>query len=424
MLQVTRIVECHAHSERMACGARLEFRQYFADVFALGRENLGSTRVLGIIPEQVAVLFHVGAAPRGVRDDNLDFRAFECIDRPFCQLYRRGFLSGMYQKSSAARLLLRRNDFAPFGGEHARRGGIDLREKFALHAAQQQTYPAALRACGQRDFRDRFTGPELRKKRFHRSHLLRQQLQQTQPAHHGLYSEFLIYKQRHAHSPQAILPRKSFKPKPPVQLFSRRAFRLSFDLRARSFDEFSVVNTGRARRHASHAAQTAIEVAHPRRIHLRGTLARHLHQINPPARRIHFLPPQHIGGTHWQTKSAVHALFDDLVRRRMVRVEGARAFRFWCQFFHQMSPTNRPGFRVFFESSCFFTAFINVIASPAVPQASNASILSGRWRTTREPSRLCNSLRNTSSASRSDPALPSNRSQPIPVAYIRALHRS
>src|SRR2546430_5411695 len=34
MLQVARIVERHAQFEPMACGARLEAGQYFADVFA------------------------------------------------------------------------------------------------------------------------------------------------------------------------------------------------------------------------------------------------------------------------------------------------------------------------------------------------------------------------------------------------------
>jgi len=59
MLQVTRIVERHAQLEPMACGARLEAGQYFADVFAFCREYSGSRCVIGIIPQQVAVLFHI-----------------------------------------------------------------------------------------------------------------------------------------------------------------------------------------------------------------------------------------------------------------------------------------------------------------------------------------------------------------------------
>jgi len=86
----------------------------------------------------------------------------------------------MHQKGSAARLRLRRDDFTAFCRENARGGGIDLRKKFALHAAKQQTDSAALRAHGGRDFRDRLPRPKPGKKRFHRLHLFRQQLQQTQ----------------------------------------------------------------------------------------------------------------------------------------------------------------------------------------------------------------------------------------------------
>jgi len=59
MLQVTRIVERHAQFEPMASGARLEAGQYFADILALCREDSGSLCVMGIVAQQVAVLFHV-----------------------------------------------------------------------------------------------------------------------------------------------------------------------------------------------------------------------------------------------------------------------------------------------------------------------------------------------------------------------------
>ncbi len=59
MLQVTRIVERHAQSQAVSLGAWLEFGQYFADVFALGRKHLGSFRIFGFIAKQMPVLFHV-----------------------------------------------------------------------------------------------------------------------------------------------------------------------------------------------------------------------------------------------------------------------------------------------------------------------------------------------------------------------------
>src|SRR6266852_4870533 len=126
MLQVTRIVKSHAQFQPISCGARLEFGQHFADVFTLRRERLRPLCVIRIISEQVAVLLHVGPATCCISDDRLDVRAFKCIDRSFRQLYRRRFLSRMHQKCPAARLLLRSNNFAAFGGENTRRRGVDF----------------------------------------------------------------------------------------------------------------------------------------------------------------------------------------------------------------------------------------------------------------------------------------------------------
>src|SRR5260370_8348780 len=204
---------------------------------------------------------------------------------------------------------------------------------------------------------------------------------------------------------EAVRPRKCFEHKSPGEFFSSGTFRLSFDLRARSLEGLSVGEGGRGRRGACHTAQATVEVAHPSRVQFRGALARHLHQVDAAARRIHFLPPQHVGGANGQTKSAVHALFDHLVRRRMMRVERARAFLFCGQFLHQMPPTNRPGFSVFFGSSCCFTSFIKGSASPASPQASNAGIFTGRWSATSDPLLTCNSPRDASSAPLNESAL-------------------
>jgi hypothetical protein len=47
----------------------------------------------------------------------------------------------------------------------------------------------------------------------------------------------------------------------------------------------------------------------------------------------------------------VDAVFDDLLRWRMVGVEGAWQRRGDGRVRHQMPPTKRPGFRVFFGSN-------------------------------------------------------------------------
>src|SRR5712664_4243657 len=158
-------------------------------------------------------------------------------------------------------------------------------------------------------------------------------------------------------------------------------------------------------------------MSHPLRINRRLSIRRKLHQVNPPARRIHLFIPQSVGRTHRQTKSAMHALVDNLPRRRMLRVKRTAAgcvpllhylrlapFNFYspalcplcaslcalcekpfslllCEtsapsaslryFFlsvlfsssTQIPPTNRPGFNVPRGSNCHFTALISGNAS-------------------------------------------------------------
>src|SRR6266571_2472009 len=88
-----------------------------------------------------------------------------------------------------------------------------------------------------------------------------------------------------------------------MEFLDGRALGVSFDLRARGLDEFSVVHARRTSSHARHAAEAAIEVANPFRIHL--------------------LSPHHISGTYRKTKAAVHAFVDDFSGRWVKRVEGA-----------------------------------------------------------------------------------------------------
>src|SRR6202011_2676295 len=97
------------------------------------------------------------------------------------------------------------------------------------------------------------------------------------------------------------------------------------DLGARGLDQLSVVHAGRASWHASHAAKTAIEMADPIRSQFRSAFAGELHQVDAAARRIHLLAPQDIRRADRQAETAVNALFDNFIRRRMVRVEGTAA---------------------------------------------------------------------------------------------------
>ena len=107
-----------------------------------------------------------------------------------------------------------------------------------------------------------------------------------------------------------------------MPFLGRRAREISFDLCARGLDQFSVVDAGRARGHAGHAPEAAIEMADPFGVDLRRAFPGKFHQIDTAARRIHFLVPKNVSGTCGETEAAVHTLVDDRCGGWMVRVEG------------------------------------------------------------------------------------------------------
>src|SRR5204862_2745376 len=61
-----------------------------------------------------------------------------------------GSASGVEVERTAALLVARREHIAALGGEDARRRGVDVAEEDALHASEQETYPAAALADGSR----------------------------------------------------------------------------------------------------------------------------------------------------------------------------------------------------------------------------------------------------------------------------------
>ena len=81
---------------------------------------------------------------------------------------------------------MRRNHFAAFRGEHAGGGGVDLGEKFALHAAEQQAHAAALCTNGRTDLRNRFLRREFGKQRFQGPPFFREKACQAQAANKSL----------------------------------------------------------------------------------------------------------------------------------------------------------------------------------------------------------------------------------------------
>ena len=79
------------------------------------------------------------------------------------------------------------------------------------------------------------------------------------------------------------------------------------DDRPRFFDERRIAHAGRARRFARHASEAGIEVLDERLSNANAALGPRLHQVDAPARGIHFPSEEQITGTGRQTEAAMHA---------------------------------------------------------------------------------------------------------------------
>jgi len=159
---------------------------------------------LRVVAQQVAVLFHVGTAPGCVGDDGVDAGALEGVDRLARQHDGGGFFAGVDHERAAARLAGRGDHFAAFGGKDADGCGIDLREKFTLHAAEKQADAVAFWALRGSHARNGFVGADLRHQRFHRAQVLREQIQEAAAAQQSLHAGLLIGEKGEAHHPQSI----------------------------------------------------------------------------------------------------------------------------------------------------------------------------------------------------------------------------
>jgi hypothetical protein len=107
--------------------------------------------VLRIVAEKMAVFLDIGATTGGVGDDGVDVRLFEGVDDRAREGKRCRLFSGMDAQGATASLFGRRDDFTAFRGEYTDSGGVDVREKCALHAAEKQANAFAGFALGGSD---------------------------------------------------------------------------------------------------------------------------------------------------------------------------------------------------------------------------------------------------------------------------------
>ena len=172
VLQVTGIVEGHAETKPVQRGARLQFGEKFADVLALCGKLRGARGVARIVTEQMPIVLEIGAAASRIGNNGIDLGALEDVNDFAGEIERRRFFAGVDHERAAAGLRGRSDNFAAFGSKDAHRGGIDVRKKFALHAAEKQTDATARFANGRSDFGNKFGGAESGQECFHRAKFL------------------------------------------------------------------------------------------------------------------------------------------------------------------------------------------------------------------------------------------------------------
>ena len=160
-----------------------------------------------------------------------------------------------------------------------------------------------------------------RQQSLHRAPAAGQQLDGARSVEQPPHSRALVCSQSQAKNAQPPNLWEEVEEQAAKKPFTQWAAVQALDLAPRRLDEGIVLNPGRARGEAGHAAQACVEVLHPLRSDLAFALLRRFHQVDTASRRIHLFTPEHVSGAGGQTEAAVYALADELGRGRMMPVE-------------------------------------------------------------------------------------------------------
>ncbi len=114
------------------------------------------------------------------------------------------------------------------------------------------------------------------------------------------------------------------------ETFAQAARHVALNLRPHRLNQLVVLNARRAGRHAGHAAQALIHVQPEAVIERRLAVRGFLDHVNAPARRVHFLAPEHVSGTCGQAKATVHAVVDVLLLRRVDARQNSKGAASFC----------------------------------------------------------------------------------------------
>ena len=284
---------------------------------------LGPARLVG---QQLAVLLHRRAAAGHVHRDDVDPGALEHLDQRLGAPDRLLLAPGVQPECPAAALLARRHDLVALGGQHPHRREVDLVEEDVLDAAGEHADPATTGADGRGARggpRERVAHRHRRQQRLHRHEPLEATRQLRQQAVHALRAQLLVQRPAERRGPQPAPVGEQREDRLAEQPVGPRARHVALDLRPGGLQQAVVLHPRRARRHARHAPEAAVDVRREGAVERDLPVLGHLHEVDPPARRVHLLAPQRVGGAGRQAEPAVHAVVEQFLRGRVVGVEAA-----------------------------------------------------------------------------------------------------
>ena len=263
---------------------------------------------LTVISEQMGIVFHGRTASGGVDDYGI-----ETVRRRFfgprpdvgaCTLLRVLLTPHVERQGAATAGPLAHHDFATMASEHADSGQVDLRSQHLLSAPCQERHAHSSRT----DCRIGLLGEP----RLHRETLRHELHQAPQLRRH--------YRRQDAHSAGRLQrdPEQGWTWQNPREKCAHgtvcpRAVEIPFNVDTSSVDQVHVVDTHRARRHASEARQAVVEVLNCLWIRRAPSLQHVPYQIDPPARPFVLIATQYVGRTRRRAKAIVVARLNDAV---------------------------------------------------------------------------------------------------------------
>ena len=238
----------------------------------------------------------------------------ESLDRRLGQLARLGVGAGVHRERAAAARQARHLHVVALGGQHSRGRLVHVAEEDALHAALEQGHlaaPLAPRIEALRQPRQRAPRGGLRR-HAHDGRELRREPAHARAARQSRKAEPVRQRGTGRERAHAAGAREQLEHEPAVGGVGGGPLEVSLHLGAGVLEQLVVLDPRRAGRDAGHAAEAVVEVLHERGGDLVVAL---FHQHDPPARRVHLLAPENVGGAGGQAEAAVNAVVDQVELR-------------------------------------------------------------------------------------------------------------